>query len=225
MSFLFLDLETIPDQRPGAYDKILENVTAPGNYKKQESIDRWIAQHGEAEAQEQYHKTGLNGIAGEICSIAWAIDDGEIIGYTIPPSLPEAGLLDGFFKDVQYKVKKAGTGAHPSLTWIGHNVIDFDLRFLKQRCIVNQVQPPFIIPADARHGSRDVFDTMKAWAGWKGYVSQQALCEALGIEGKDDMTGADVWPAYQAGKFEEILAYNKNDVRIVRELYRRMSWA
>ena len=104
-----------------------------------------------------------------------------------------------------------------------HNVIEFDLRFLKQRAIVNNIRPPFIIPADAKHGSAQVFDTMKAWAGWKGYVSQEALCEALGIDGKAGMTGADVWPAYQRGEYETIEEYNRDDVRIVRELFKRMS--
>jgi len=89
--------------------------------------------------------------------------------------------------------------------------------------MVNNVRPPVVLPVDAKHGT-SVFDTMKAWTGWKGYVSQENLCDAFGIEGKSGMSGADVWGSYQRGEYEQILDYNKNDVRIVRELYRRMCW-
>lgn len=220
---IYLDIETIPDQRPGALQEFLDNVTAPGQYKKPESIQKWIEENGPSVAEDEYHKTGLNGIAGEICSISWAIDDGEVIGNCRRPDTTEAWLLKHFF-DCIAQERKSGEGKHPRLTWIGHNVIDFDLRFLKQRAIVNNVRPPFLIPADARHGSAQVFDTMKAWTGWKGYVSQEALCEALGINGKGDMEGKDVWPAYQRQEYNDIEEYNMNDVRIVRELYQRMSW-
>ncbi len=84
--------------------------------------------------------------------------------------------------------------------------------------------PKFTIPADAKHGGDWVFDTMKAWAGWKGYVSMDALAKALGLEGKGDMSGADVWPAYQKGEYEKIQAYNESDVETVREIYKRLVW-
>ena len=229
MTNLYFDIETIPDQREGALVRIFADVTAPARYTKQDSIDKWMHDNAQAEAEEQYLKTSLHGISGEIVSIAWAFDDGEIQGHIRRPGGPirqpgeyEEELIRTFFWEVENETKP-GEGSYPNLGWIGHNIIDFDLRYLKQRCMVNQIKPPFIIPADARHGSRDVFDTMRAWAGFRGYVSQAALCEVLGIEGKGDMEGKDVWPAYQAGEFDKILAYNKNDVRIVRELYRRMT--
>ena len=223
MTNLYIDIVTIPDQRPGAFDKIYDTIRPPATYKKPESIEKWMVENGSKAAAETHLKTSLNGIAGEICSIAWALDDGEIIGNCRRPDTTESWLLQHFFDCIAQETK-SGEGEYPRLTWIGHNVIDFDLRFLKQRAIVNNVKPPFLIPADARHGSAQVFDTMKAWAGWKGYVSQEALCEALGIKGKDDMTGADVWPAYQRKEYDTIEEYNRDDVRIVRELFRRMSW-
>ncbi len=222
MTNLYIDLETIPDQAPGAFDRIYDAIKPPGNIKKPESIEKWMVENGSAAAAEAHQKTSFNGLYGEICSIAWAIDDGEIIGNCRRPDTTEAWLLQHFFDCIAQETK-SGEGEHPRLTWIGHNVIDFDLRFLKQRAIVNDVRPPFIIPADARHGSNDVFDTMKAWAGWKGYVSQDALCDALGIDGKGDMDGSEVWPAYQRQEYDTIQEYNINDVRIVRELYQRMS--
>ena len=220
MSNIFFDIECIPDQREGALQKILDNITAPAQYKKPESIEKWLAENAESVAEVKYHKTSLNGIAGEIVSIAWAIDDGEIGGHIRLPGEREGALLDAFFEDLTHALPR-NTGN----CWVGHNVINFDLRFLKQRCMVTNTQPPIFIPAEKRHGAGAVFDTMVEWCGMYGsnrFVSQDALCEAFGIEGKTGMSGAEVWPAYQAGRFEEILDYNKNDVRIVRELHRRM---
>lgn len=213
---IYLDIETIPDQDPEALNNIAINLKPPGNIKKPESIAKWLVEKGPQAAAEQYAKGGLNGISGEVVSIAWALDDGEIDGHIRQPSESEADLLSVFFDNVHL-------GVTQRVCWVGHNVIDFDLRFIKQRCFVNNIHPPMHIPADAKHGSV-VFDTMKAWSGWRGYVSQDALCGAFGIKGKDGMSGEDVWPAYQEGRYEDILEYNKDDVRIVRELHRRMSW-
>lgn len=225
MTEMYFDMETIPDQREYAKHNILVNLKPPGNIKLEASIQKWREEKAPAAAEEAYQKTGLNGISGEICSIAWAIGDGEISGHIRMPSESESDLIDAFFEDVIKEVHRDGEGHFPRLNWVGHNVIDFDLRFLKQRCIVNDIKPSFVIPADAKHRNGSVFDTMKAWAGWKGFVSQDALCKALGLPQKAGMTGADVWPFYQAGRYQEILDYNKADVHTVRELFRRMSWA
>lgn len=109
--------------------------------------------------------------------------------------------------------------------------IDFKGRNLK--VVIENVE---VRHYDARNGQaaqdkavlrfigKEVFDTMREWAGWKGYVSQTALCEAFGIDVDTDLDGSMVWDAYQRKKYDDILTYNKNDVRIVRELYKRMIW-
>ncbi len=173
-------------------------------------------------ADEAHRNTALKGISGQVCSIAYAIDDGPIEGHIRRPGESEGELLRWFFDSVitsfpDYKQQ------YPRLQWVGHNVIEFDLRFLKQRCWATNTQPSILIPADARHGEY-VYDTMKAWTGWKGYVSQDALCKAFGIEGKQGMSGADVHDYYLAERYDEILDYNVSDVRIVREIYKRMMW-
>lgn len=230
---IFLDIETIPDQRAGAYDKILADIKPPGQYKKQESIDKWMLQQGAAAAQEQYEKTGLDGISGEIISISWAIGDGEIIGNCRRPDTTEAWLLQHFFDCIAQETQP-GEGAHPRLTWIGHCIIDFDLRFLKQRAMVNNIRPPFILPADARHGSEQAFDTMKEWAGYRGYVKQDELVKAFGIKSPAEeqgnhqlaeMDGSNVWPLYQKQEYDFIQEYNMLDVWKVREIFKRMTWA
>lgn len=218
---LYIDIETIPSQASGAFQEVLDAVKPPGQYKKPESIEKWMDENAEDVAKEEYHKLGLHGISGEIISIAWAIDDGEVKVATRPGN-SEVELLNLFFECIIHEIRRIGEGEHARLTWIGHNV-EFDLRYLKQRCLINNIKPPFIIPADAKHGFYSVFCTMKEWCGWKGYVSQDALCKAFSIEGKSDLDGSEVYQAWLDGEYDRIRNYNINDVRIVRELYRRMT--
>ena len=238
---LYYDSETIPDQRPGAFDRYLDQVKPPANYKKQESIDKWMLENAEAEAEKDYLKTGLTGLHGEICSIAFAIEDREVIAVTrgLDGIETEADVLNTFWEELIMQTREEASSTDAAqwakLEWIGHNVIDFDLRFLKQRSIVNGIKPGFLVPADARHGGDWVFDTMKEWCGTYGsnrYVKQDDLCDVLGItkpEWIDDdiltIDGSKVWDLYKGGEFGLIREYNRLDVWRVREMYRRMNYA
>jgi len=218
MPNITVDIESIPDQREGAMEDLIASISAPKNYKDPEKIADYIVD----KAASVYEEAGLHGISGEICSIAWAIDDGEIIGNCRHSDTSEAWLIKHFLDCIEQETQ-TGQGRFPRITWIGHN-LEFDLRFIKQRCLINNIRPTFLIPADARHGSDSFFCTQKEWAGWKGYVSLDALAKAFGFEGKGDMSGADVWPAYKAGEYEKIRQYNIADVELTRKIYRRMTW-
>jgi hypothetical protein len=235
---LFFDIETIPDQRPGAFDRYLDAVEPPANYKKQETIDKWMLENAENVALENFKKTGLTGLHGEICSIAWALDDNDIFVITrgLAPVETEHELIDLFWnhllQDIREVADREERANWPRLEWIGHNVLDFDLRFLKQRSIVRGIKPAHMIPADARHGGDHVFDTMKEWAGWRGYVKQDELIEALGIPAPDwidedilSIDGSKVWEIYREEDYGLIAEYNRLDVHYVREIHRRMTYA
>ena len=216
---LFIDLETIPSQAEGALEDASALVKVPANYKKPEAIEKYRQTH----AEEAYRKTALQGIAGEICSIAWAFDSKDICVCTRDETTSEGDLLQCFFYDLRFD---DGRGEFQRITWIGHNLINFDLRFLKQRSLVNRIRCPVHIPADARHGSNNVFDTMKEWAGWRGYVKQDTLYAALGgppFE-NDTMDGSQVWDLWKDGKFDELSEYNKRDVEKLRFIYNAMVW-
>ena len=232
MISLYIDLETLPDQRDGAFERYLDAVEPPGNYKKPETIQKWLAENAEAVAAENYQKTGLNGLHGEICSIAFAIGSGDIENTTRTDKHTEKDLLEEFWEMLRKEVAiHLRHGEMRTIQWTGHNVIDFDLRFLKQRSIVNGIKPAYFLPADARHGGDHVFDTMKEWAGWRGYVKQDELCETLGIKAPDnfscevtDLDGSAVWEMFQSEQYGLIADYNILDVWKVREIHRRMTF-
>ena len=107
---------------------------------------------------------------------------------------------------------------------VGHNVLGFDLPFIFQRCLVNELKArPFVNLNE--YNVRGVFDTMhRWWLGAKRHVSLDDIAWALGIESSktSEVEGSKVFDLYQAGKLDLIREYNLNDVRVTRKIYERM---
>jgi 3'-5' exonuclease len=90
------------------------------------------------------------------------------------------------------------------------------------RAIVLGVKVPALWPRDPKPWDQNVFDTMTAWAGARGTIGLERLCEALSIESpKGDMAGNQVAAAWAAGEFDRIAAYNRRDVDAVRQVFRK----
>lgn len=225
---IYLDIETIPGQAPGLKNEIARGIAPPGNYSKPETIAKWEAETKPALVEDAWRKTAFAGDRGEIVCIGWAVDDEPAQTLTRPLSSPEVWLLGEFFAAIQRAIQ-ASHGRIPR--WVGHNVREFDLRFLYQRAVVLGLRPPFALPHDVRPGSDFVFDTMTAWAGWGGRVSLTRLCAALGLPakgseiGEEDMDGSRVWDFMQAGRLDDIAEYCRADVERVRLLHRRLTFA
>lgn len=225
---VYLDIETIPGQAPELKNEIARGIAPPANYSKPETIARWEAETKPTLIEDAWRKTAFAGDRGEIVCIGWAVDDEPAQTLTRAPGSSEAWLLDEFFAATQRAIQ-ATHGRIPR--WVGHNVRDFDLRFIYQRAVVLGLRPPFALPHDVRPGSDLVFDTMTAWAGWGGRVSLARLCAALGLPvkgseiGEEDMDGARVWDFVQAGRLDDVAAYCRADVERVRLLHRRLTFA
>jgi hypothetical protein len=107
---------------------------------------------------------------------------------------------------------------------VGHNIIGFDLPFIFQRCLVNNIAVrPFVNLAE--FNVRGVYDTMhRWWFGARNRVALDDLALALGFPSSktDEVEGSRVFELYQAGKLAEIREYNLNDVRVTRRVYERI---
>ena len=106
---------------------------------------------------------------------------------------------------------------------VGHNIIGFDLPFIYQRCLVNNIpaRPPINL---SEYNVRGVFDTMRGWwLGSRNRVGLDDIAWALGIESSKtgEVEGSKVFDLYQAGRLAEIREYNLNDVRVTRKVYER----
>lgn len=218
---VFIDLETIPAQpEEQVKAEIAKAIEAPATMSKSETIAEWHAGIGkyagvkDAAIEDIYRKTALDGSKGEIISIAFAVEDSEVVVHKRDGS--EKELLVSALANL---VAAIG-GKSP--WFIGHNIGGFDLKFLFQRCVINQVNAKIDFKHYGRHGS-NFYDTMQAWAGFGNRISQDNLCKALGIEGKPgDITGSNVWDHYKAGNIDRIAEYNADDVAKVRKIWNRM---
>lgn len=221
---LFLDIETLPCSRPDIQARCVADVAPPGNYKKQETIDQWWLTEGEAKKAEAIARTALDGTWGEIICIGLAINDepAEVFGR----ALTEADLLNTFGLTLDSKCKKADRTDEMwqvVARWIGHNIVDFDLRFLWQRSKLLGVKLPFNLPM--QKFDSHVFDTMKEWAGYRNHISQKDLELAFGLTRHDPlaMGGADVFQAYQEGRIDDIKEHCRIDIENLRSIYKRMT--
>src|SRR6056297_3284873 len=213
---VFLDIETIPTQSLDMHERLMAEVKAPGNIKKPESIAAWMKDNAEAAAADAIAKTSFDPAAGHICTISWAIGDEEPHTAHATCVDEERAVLQAFF---------GALGEFHRHVFVGHFIGGFDLRFILCRAVVLGVRIPQCIPRDPKPWDSGVFDTMTAWAGAKGTIGLDRLCEALGIDGKGDFTGADVAAAWDAGEHQTIIDYCADDVRRVREVWRKFQAA
>lgn len=211
---VYLDIETIPCQRPDVLQRIRDEIKPPGNIKKPESIAAWLEENLDAAAAEQIAKTSFDPALGHICTIGWAIDDGPINVAHAETVEQEADTLQAFFDSL------APNHRH---TFVGHYIGGFDLRFILCRAVVLGIRIPRAIPRDPKPWDSTIFDTMQAWAGAKGSIGMDRLCEALSMPGKGDFTGADVAAAWAAGNHDTIAQYCAQDVERTRAIHQRFT--
>lgn len=213
---IYLDIETIPTQRKDVFERITSSIEAPGSYKKPESREKWLLEHGPEATDKAWHKTALDGTFGEIVCISWAIDDGEVQSSYRPHRQVggERSCIARFFAEL-VDIIPSGESTLP--VWIGHNISRFDLRFIWQRSVILGLKPPIYLPVHTPPWTRGaaVFDTMYQWVG-RDFCSLERLCEGLGIHFPDTIKGKDVWDCWRNGNYQAIVQHCESDVRSVR---------
>lgn len=216
--FITLDIETIPTQDDAVIAQIAETVKPPAQMKKAETIAEWEKTEKANAVAEAVQKTALDGAYGQIVCIGYAFGDGDIARVY---GKDEATILQVFFNDLQ----EAKESTHTGLTFVGHNLSSFDMRFIYHRAVINNVKPPLCFPINPKSWDACIFDTMTYWSGHGGKIGLDRLAKALGIEGKStDFTWQDVLPAYLRGDFSAIGDYCKGDVELTRNVYKRLTF-
>jgi DNA polymerase elongation subunit (family B) len=226
-----LDIETLA--MPGFRDRVgpkLERELRLG-YMRLEQQQRYLEDIA-AEEERVYQLGSLNATSGRVLSIAVHI--GPIPGFEI----------DGLTSDQSehaFGIDEAGNEQEEAQALsdflalisdfdlecdeiVGHNIIGFDLPFIFQRCLVNNIpaRPPINL---GEYNVRGVFDTMRGWwLGSRNRVGLDDIAWALGLESSktESVEGSKVFELYQAGRLAEIREYNLNDVRVTRKVYERL---
>lgn len=244
---IVIDIETVPKQGD-SYSEFLkeeeENFKAPSSLNKGQAVEdlggdpnnkewkfkskddvialwekKFSKEKAPEVAEEKWRKTALDGSKGEIISIAYRGIDFDVQGIYRKLDEPE----DEFLSVALGRLAEGMNGANPFFA--GHNIAAFDLKFIYHRCVINKVKPPFAIPFGGYHG-KDYFDNMIAWTGYRNdRISQVNLAKALGLPGKSsDIDGSKVWDFIRAGKYDEVVEYNKDDVNQAFEIYSRLNF-
>ena len=226
-----MDIETLalPDfrERVGLQ---LERTMRLGNMRLEQQ-QRYLEDIA-AEEERCYQMGALSATSGRIICLAvhvGPVPGMEIEGVELNQSEHVFGIdADGYEEDE----KRALTGFLNLLKdfdpdtdeIVGHNILGFDLPFIFQRCLVNNIRVRPFVDLSEFH-VRGVFDTMHHWwLGSKRHVSLDDIAWALGIESSKtaEAEGSKVFEMYQADKLAEIREYNLNDVRVTRKVYERM---
>lgn len=227
----------------------IAELRPPANYKDPAKIEAWKAEElpkkkGALEAQinasaserdakidTAWRSTSFDGALCQIVCIGSAIGDASPLTLHSKPqevlSLKAEGqLLRSWFAALELAVP---TEERHALIWVGHNVIDFDLRILYQRSVVHGIRPPYWIPFDSKPWGDRVYDTMLGWAGNRGRVGLDKLCRILGIDAKgselgDEIDGSKVWDFVKEGRIKDVATYCAGDVHRAREVHRRLTF-
>lgn len=219
---IYFDIETCPSQNASVRADIAASIEPPGNISKAETIAAWHAEKKPAAVEEAWRKTSFDGALGHICVIGVAFDDEPSRSiYSSAWHKDEAVILAEFFTMLDERLAE-----QPNMRpiFIGHNVIEFDLKFLYQRSVVLNMKPSRHIPFSARPWDDGVYDTMLRWGAIRG-GSLDKITKAIGLDGKGDLDGSMVWDYVKAGRIDEVAEYCKHDVDLTRSLYRRMTFA
>jgi hypothetical protein len=220
MKRLIFDIETLPAGKDSLeslkflYEKKLAKLRERGD--EEIPLEDFLA------------TTSFDGAFGRILCIAYAVNDEEVRVISNPDN--EKKVLEDFW-----------FVAGQCDLFVGHNIMDFDLRFILQRSVILGVKPSWNRFQElgkkpwemmkylsfARYQNLPIFDTMHEWSNWNNQnkATLEHLALALGIPTpKEGIDGSQVFAFFEAGKIKEICDYCKRDVEATRAVYKRMTF-
>jgi predicted PolB exonuclease-like 3'-5' exonuclease len=182
--------------------------------------ERSLREHGLLEEQIQLDqseilkKLSLSAATAKIVCICYAVE---------PPVGSEVQVLEGEETEI---IRNFWSRAADCDLFVGHNILDFDLRFIYQRSVIHQIKPSRDLPF-ARFRSEPIFDTMQEWSKWgRERASLDLLSKTFGLPSpKESLDGSKVYPYYRSGKLAAIVEYCKCDVNSVRQVYRWLTFS
>ena len=232
-NYLYLDIETIPSQRPEIKEEIAANIHPPGNMSKADTIAKWEIETKPDVIEKKWLETALDGAFGEVVSIAHLLESNTFLeqpkiegDYRELPTSEKPLLI--WFNETIEKIWHSFNG---DVVFVGFNILNFDLRFLWQRMLINGLKPHtsiFNALNNSKYNSDRYFDIMLYWSGFsrQDWISQDKLCQAFGIESSktEDIDGSKVWEHIKAGNYQAVLDYNKRDIEVIRKLHKLITF-
>jgi hypothetical protein len=237
MTDITLDIETIPGDVPKALEERLfaglamPEISAPAGWKDEGKIRSHIAAKTEEAAAKLEDKKreirseyALSPLTGRVACIVCLIQS-PAMGRLEPLVLrwldvSEEKLLARFWSDIRDQIRK--WGGNLVARWITFNGKDFDVPFLRVRSAVNRITPAVSIDT-RRFDWRYHFDVRELLTNFgknqKGKLDD--WCEVFGV-GSKSSSGENVSKLWTEGKFDELLDYCEQDVRLTNQLAQRL---
>lgn len=209
MKTLTFDIETIPADKKQT-EKLTKLYTSKKN--KIKNLDD-LKEFGTLD--DFLRRTSLDGSFGRILCIGYALNEEE--PKIICNIYNEKKNLEDFW-DLCIGVDK----------FVGHNILDFDLKFIYHRSIILGVKPTRSISFARYVVNGQVYDTIQEWSKWSfsDKKSLEHLALAMDIPSpKEEIDGTMVADFYKDGKIDEICNYCMKDVVTTREIYKRMNFS
>lgn len=209
MNKLFIDIETLPGDE-SCLTRLEYLFKRRQEKRKRQKESGKLSEAVEEDFEQFLLSTSFDGSFGRILCIGYALNNDpvqDLVG-------SEEEMLRKFWEM-----------ARNAQLFVGHNIMDFDLRFIYQRSIICNVRPSIDLNF-ARYRSAPIFDTMREWSKWsRDNFSLEHVSLALGIPTpKKGLDGSQVFEYFKAGKIDEIVAYCKRDVEVTRAVYKRMTF-
>lgn len=197
-----LDIETIPAEEAKRSEIVSDSQT-------RSSLKKFKADSDE----DSFRLTALDGNYGRILCL----------GYLKKPEMSKAKVLQGEESDILANFWELARNVD---LFIGHNIIDFDMRFIYKRSVINRVKPSQWL-SFARYRSSPMFDTMYEWDKWTygTKIKLDQLAKILGLKSsKGDLDGSKVYDYFLRGQVEQVYAYCQADVELTQAVYDRLQF-
>ena len=225
MSYLYIDIETLPaiGMCEATRSKVIR-ASVPRNYKKPETIAKWIKEQEQAD-ENAWTRTAVHPLTCRLYMVSLALDDGDVVtlfrsyndcsGDAQRCDACERSLLE----ELDIGLHQALEGRRPR--FVAHNGAGFDFPILRLRALkYGLLRLARLLPCDA--WGKDADDTMHMAGGRKhgaGY-SLDAVAHFFGVPSKHGMGGAGVYPAWREGRHGDVAEYNVQDVEVLRGAHR-----
>jgi predicted 3'-5' exonuclease similar to PolB exonuclease domain len=159
-------------------------------------------------------KGALDAITGRIVCAGMLFDDGERLTPNPICEINERTLLERFWAALR-----------PDDLLVGHNILGFDLMFIRQRSWILGVKPPIALNL-RKYYTDQVVDLMEMWTNWSSRFKGCGLdniAGALGVGGKTGH-GTDVAGWWAARDYNSIVKYCMDDVYLAYHVYCKMHY-
>jgi DNA polymerase elongation subunit (family B) len=232
---LFLDIETVPL----AYDlqdlpkPLIEEWTKIHN-RRMEKDEEW-----NVALEESYFKfAALFPEFAKLCTIGLGKEMQDENGpYLYARSISndddsqladEDFILRSFIDTVLKRFSERSKNENDFKAFVGHNIFNFDWKFIIRRAIIKGFKLPKVMLAHNRKPWQQpyILDTMEMWKmGGFDNVNIATLAAVLNVETpKDDIDGSSVAKCYYEDKdLDRIRNYCTKDVQTLYEVYRKMT--